>query len=287
MNERERLLQAILDDAENDTPRLVYADWLEEHGEAAHAELIRVQCSLAAPAKRGAKPGREELRRREKELLGLPELNPLGKRSDWKYTRGFVEGVFISDDGFDATPPGEPDRGDDLNLPLDKVLSLTLSFGQGAKPDEEYMARVARSPWLSRMTHLQFFESYFRPAPLRALAASAQLTRLREIDVTDSCVSAEALPDLALAPAIRRLRALSIRGTFTEGEAGEEIQSPDHRLVNEAFVRIAASPRAAGLEQLVIDARGLGEAGARAKGPPRFMAKKPRGAGAEAAATCG
>src|SRR5262249_28111841 len=27
--------------------RLVYADWLDEHGEWAHAELIRVQCALA------------------------------------------------------------------------------------------------------------------------------------------------------------------------------------------------------------------------------------------------
>jgi uncharacterized protein (TIGR02996 family) len=29
------LLQAILADPEDDTPRLVYADWLEEHGQSA------------------------------------------------------------------------------------------------------------------------------------------------------------------------------------------------------------------------------------------------------------
>jgi hypothetical protein len=43
-----------------------------------------------------------------------------------------------------------------------------------------------------------------------------------------------------------------------------DIEAADHPLVNEAFARIAASPKAAALERLVIDARGLGEAGARA-----------------------
>lgn len=43
-------LAAILADPADDTPRLIYADWLEEHGDAAgraQAELIRVQCRIA------------------------------------------------------------------------------------------------------------------------------------------------------------------------------------------------------------------------------------------------
>lgn len=42
-----QLLRAILLDPADDTARLVYADWLEENGEAARAEFIRVQCQLA------------------------------------------------------------------------------------------------------------------------------------------------------------------------------------------------------------------------------------------------
>jgi uncharacterized protein (TIGR02996 family) len=39
-------LAAIHDDPENDGTRLVFADWLEEHGDP-RAEFIRVQCALA------------------------------------------------------------------------------------------------------------------------------------------------------------------------------------------------------------------------------------------------
>lgn len=39
--------QAILDDPDGDTPRLAYADWLEEHGQAGRAEWIRASCAVA------------------------------------------------------------------------------------------------------------------------------------------------------------------------------------------------------------------------------------------------
>ena len=33
---------------DEDAPRLVLADWLEERGESGRAEFVRVQCELAA-----------------------------------------------------------------------------------------------------------------------------------------------------------------------------------------------------------------------------------------------
>lgn len=41
------LLRGIIASPADDTPRLVYADWLDEHGQHERAELIRVQCELA------------------------------------------------------------------------------------------------------------------------------------------------------------------------------------------------------------------------------------------------
>lgn len=41
------LLAAILANPEDDNVRLVYADFLQEHGDAARAEFIRVQCAIA------------------------------------------------------------------------------------------------------------------------------------------------------------------------------------------------------------------------------------------------
>ena len=47
MASEQAFLQAILDDPEADAPRLVFADWLEEHGDSDCAEFIRLQCELA------------------------------------------------------------------------------------------------------------------------------------------------------------------------------------------------------------------------------------------------
>ena len=47
MTERDALLAAILSPPKDDTPRMIYADWLEDRGEVERAEFIRVQCELA------------------------------------------------------------------------------------------------------------------------------------------------------------------------------------------------------------------------------------------------
>jgi uncharacterized protein (TIGR02996 family) len=48
MSDREALLAAITANPEEETSRLVYADWLEENDEAERAEFIRLQCRLAS-----------------------------------------------------------------------------------------------------------------------------------------------------------------------------------------------------------------------------------------------
>ena len=73
------LLRGVEAAPDDDLPRLVYADWLDEHGRHARAEFIRVQCELASierrlftmtlEEKRVAGPRRGELRRAERELL--------------------------------------------------------------------------------------------------------------------------------------------------------------------------------------------------------------------------
>ena len=47
MTEREAFLAAICAAPDEDLPRLVFADWLDEHGEPERAEFIRLQCELA------------------------------------------------------------------------------------------------------------------------------------------------------------------------------------------------------------------------------------------------
>ncbi len=45
--EADAFLDAIFDNPDDDTPRLVYADWLQEHGQENYAQFIRLQCAAA------------------------------------------------------------------------------------------------------------------------------------------------------------------------------------------------------------------------------------------------
>ena len=47
LSERDSFLPAIIADRDSDVPRLIFADWLEEHGERDRSEFIRIQCRLA------------------------------------------------------------------------------------------------------------------------------------------------------------------------------------------------------------------------------------------------
>jgi uncharacterized protein (TIGR02996 family) len=105
----EALLRAIVRHPDDDTPRLVYADWLQENGRAEEGEFLRVQCGLAA-TEPGA-PEYPELLDRETELrlwLGthVPGPRPTfpaglsveGGKWWWEYThRGFPR--FLEFDG--------------------------------------------------------------------------------------------------------------------------------------------------------------------------------------------
>ena len=108
-SERMQLLRSIADKPDDDFPRLVMADWLEEHSEPEHAELIRIQIelkkvTLPKPTKWGSPeyyrfilkqwelckhidPKCKPLLEREKELLlhlGMLEVYSCG------YDRGFI-----------------------------------------------------------------------------------------------------------------------------------------------------------------------------------------------------
>ena len=112
MSIRDAFLADIAANPEDDAPRLVFADWLEENGEPERALFIRVQCCLAQmdPYDRQ----RRELVRAEQKLLrafgnrwaeqdGLtrwvPE-RPLDGADPWvRYRRGFVEYSYFQSPG--------------------------------------------------------------------------------------------------------------------------------------------------------------------------------------------
>jgi uncharacterized protein (TIGR02996 family) len=87
----DELLQAVLQNVDDDAPRWVHADWLEAHGAVERAELIRVQLGLRRTWLR------RDLQKRERELLQLPteKLAPelAGVASAVEYARGYAHAV--------------------------------------------------------------------------------------------------------------------------------------------------------------------------------------------------
>jgi uncharacterized protein (TIGR02996 family) len=94
--------QAFLDDIiahpDDDVPRLVFADWLDDQGESERAEFIRLQCRLATL--NDSDPERAALRMREDDLLdeyGARWAGPLRNlASQWLFRRGFLEAVEVT-----------------------------------------------------------------------------------------------------------------------------------------------------------------------------------------------
>src|SRR5687768_12418256 len=68
MSDEKALLAAIWDHPHEDTPRLVYADWLQEHGHPERAEFVRVQCERARLDEWDDAPRIEVLKKREEAL---------------------------------------------------------------------------------------------------------------------------------------------------------------------------------------------------------------------------
>jgi uncharacterized protein (TIGR02996 family) len=98
MNDGDALLAAILANPDDDTPRLVYADWLQERGDEERAEFIRIQCAIAVREDEVAENRATELtdRNRGKWLAGLPQFAEV----QWDFRRGFPEVLTVEGDVF-------------------------------------------------------------------------------------------------------------------------------------------------------------------------------------------
>jgi uncharacterized protein (TIGR02996 family) len=90
VSEDESFLSQIFDDPEDNTLRLIYADWLEERGDE-RGELIRSRSQLAAlPAKNRQ---RKKLQQRERELTARcdPDWLVMLERAHWKLRYNTLE----------------------------------------------------------------------------------------------------------------------------------------------------------------------------------------------------
>lgn len=94
--EQAAFLRAICDEPADDTARLVYADWLEEHGERERAFYIRSEIGIwRAGGKSYSIVSSESPARRHYRPWMMAELDvfPFGVVWEATYARGFIEHI--------------------------------------------------------------------------------------------------------------------------------------------------------------------------------------------------
>jgi|GEM_PF-2621659 len=171
MNEHTAFINANIEDPEDDLPRLVYADWLEEQGDP-RGEFIRLQVQHAALPEYD--PARVRLEGRARQLLDAhihTWTKPIGaKVQDLKFRRGFVESLTMRAKAF-------VERGEEVfqSTPI-RWLRLVYFKKQVKNLLESPNLRYIRSWDASRIT--------IAPHELEALLASKRMTGLRELDLS-------------------------------------------------------------------------------------------------------
>jgi uncharacterized protein (TIGR02996 family) len=173
-------LHDILTHPDDDAPRLIYADWLEEHNNP-RGEFIRAQCALAQLA--AEDPRRWPLEQRERELLAshesewLPRWNLTG---EWRFRRGFIEEITLTPEEYLAYENQLFKRA-----PI-RHLRLRSRNRPRFPPEERHdrpMARVAESPYLACLSGLSLAPPLDRQ-DLHALIFSPHLRGLTELRLT-------------------------------------------------------------------------------------------------------
>ncbi len=233
--QQQALSRAIADSPDEDAPRLVYADWLDDHGEPERAEFIRVQCRLAEREQRADVPFGDPDEERARLLWNanadrwVAELPALGRVGYYFPTafRGFPMVTFPNPDDLvqhgerllAATPLEAVLFARLPRLPLARLLKTSFpericrliiqNLPAGAEPG---LAGWLTSPRAERLRRLEVYNCEDWTAVLRAVADSRHLARLEVVKKVESSLGP---PDegvvlaLARSPHLPRLRFVS------------------------------------------------------------------------------
>jgi uncharacterized protein (TIGR02996 family) len=235
LEQHEAFLRAIFDAPEDDTARLVYADYLQEHGQEKRAQLIRVQIELAGLPRWGASFADPE---RRFDLLTQQELllqDTLPAASYWN--RGFphptlgaqVNGADLADPlalrwkvvtecphWFGAThlvlrarPPLDAARVEALfaQPALARVTALNL---RGEQELDEYDADFVEGEQNEGLLAVYRIHPTLAPSGLLALVSHKAMRRVTELDLTDNDLDNDAARAIVRSPYLDNLKRLNL-----------------------------------------------------------------------------
>jgi uncharacterized protein (TIGR02996 family) len=228
MTDHDALLRAIAAHPEEDTPRLMYADWLEESGRPDRAEFVRVQVEMSRfgandPARRpwvvrNLQFLRDHVPRWKAELPQLPGV-------EWgDFNRGLVEEVQAQTEAavvrHAAVVFAEPavhvlrltrlTSGRDLAAvpELARVRALRLI---GARAEERPLRDLLASPYLGQLTALDL-DGNRAGNGVAAMLADGRFPALEELWLGSNRIGDAGGDAIADSPHLDRLTLLDLRG---------------------------------------------------------------------------
>jgi uncharacterized protein (TIGR02996 family) len=229
-------LEVIIADPDDDGPRLIFADWLEEQGDSDRAEFICVQVERARLPQWDARQVR--LRLRERQLLDqhgrkwkdeLPTIEGI----TWeRFRRGFVATVTV--DSFavlhatasacwtaapiEAISVRWPRQRESLEriTPIAGLRELTLT---GTVIDRGEVGRLADASLLSTLRTLNADNCSLGGEGFRRLLASPHLVNLTALRVPRNAIGNAAVEALSDAASLSSLAELDLSETGSYGRA--------------------------------------------------------------------
>jgi uncharacterized protein (TIGR02996 family) len=204
---------AFLDDIkrnpDDDTPRLILADWLEEHDDP-RGEFLRVQCELASLA--AWDPRRKELQQREGQILkarrrswGRP-WQPWGYVSEYERGLGYLRRSAFSLQHTVEAPWDRLSQTEDLGW-VDR-FDFQVTSATSLEPHERFMG----SPLLRHLVGLNMWLPSQATAALELLVACANSPYLSSVRLRLPIPLSDSVRVLAHSPLARQLRQLALAG---------------------------------------------------------------------------
>jgi uncharacterized protein (TIGR02996 family) len=249
VTQEDAFLQAIIESPDDDAPRLVFADWLDDHGDDERAEAIRLAVRLRGRGPIDLDPEAWALLTRIEDLEQRhgDRWRAAAPNLDGVYL-GLGEGGFLTDAHiqsveallhhekriFSAGPirrlsvlldnPGDADL-----LASCRSLARVRRLGlHGDRPEDFGLSALALSPWLRGVRKLDLSRNYQHSSFLPSLAAAPRWPGLEELDLTLNGFSAAAFRTLGGAPLLSTLKSLNVSRCVLRGQPLRELLRSTH-----------------------------------------------------------
>ena len=226
MTDAVALLAAIRQAPDDDAPRLVYADWLDEHGQAERAKFIRVQCELARTDRFDSRWF--DLDNRARSMISQyyaqwkAPLQPLKVQGD--FHRGFVDPMYIPITTY-------IDRHAELTA-MEPAVHVRFSVTPAVN-----LRKRGEQPAIESLRGVSFQDSFVKWDRIKDFLASPHLTRLERLILGRAGLDSAGLPDFLGLTTLPNLSDLSLAENSI-GDGVRHFANPRHRSMVSRLVRL-------------------------------------------------